>query len=65
MDRELYTTLNWHRLCQLIPELGYELIIDCGPGLAMSHFLKATKSEYLPPIISTADFASIGGFCDI
>jgi malonyl CoA-acyl carrier protein transacylase len=62
LDRELYTTLNWQSVCHLISEYGYEIILDLGPGSAMSSLLKEAAGKKLNTnLITASDFSSIRG----
>ena len=65
LDNELYSMLNWQSVCNLIAEYGYDVIIDLGPGGAMTSILKATIADYPTiPIITLANFNSIDGIKD-
>lgn len=59
LDQELYTTLQWHKLCQLIPEYKYDLILDLGPGDAMSKQLKMININI--PVFTFSHYKSITG----
>jgi [acyl-carrier-protein] S-malonyltransferase len=59
LDQELYTPLQWHKLCQLIPEYQYDLIVDLGPGDTMSKQLKMMNIDI--PIFTFSHFKSIHG----
>ena len=45
LDRELYTSLQWYSVCELIGAYQYDLIIDLGPGTAMSTILTAANPQ--------------------
>lgn len=62
LDTELYSTLNWQATCHLIAEYGYDLIIDLGPGTAMTAFLKNISiDEQKTRLLTVANFKSICG----
>lgn len=62
LDAELYSTLNWQGTCHLIAEYGYDLIIDLGPGTAMTAFLKNVSiDEQKTSLLTLANFKSISG----
>lgn len=68
LDEELYTTLRWDKICELILEYRYELIIDLGPGSALTRFLQLTPSplsNHKLPILTLADYKSINGFMEV
>ncbi|MFT4058018.1 MAG: hypothetical protein QM652_00555 [Legionella sp.] len=50
LDKELYSTLHWNKVCDLIHEYNYDLIIDLGPGNAMIHFLN--ENAFIDELIS-------------
>lgn len=58
LDKELSHCLDWLNLCQLVLEYRYDLIIDLGPGRALTQFL--ADSEHT--IVTLADYKSIQGF---
>lgn len=45
LDKELYTTLQWYKLCALISEYHYDLILDLGPGDSMTKQLEAVTPD--------------------
>ncbi len=59
LDEELYTTLQWYSLCTLIPEYQYDLILDLGPGEAMTKQLQTIRSDL--PIITLSSYNSFSG----
>lgn len=59
LDQELYTTLQWDKICSLINEYHYDFIIDLGPGESMSNFLKLVRGNL--ELITTAQYKSISG----
>lgn len=61
LDEALYSTLQWQKLCELIAEYRYELIIDLGPGDAMSNLLLSNCSEYRTPIITVSHYKGLEG----
>jgi [acyl-carrier-protein] S-malonyltransferase len=62
LGQELSTRLHWDKVCQLIPEYGYELIIDLGPGSAMTFFLKGSGARlYNQKIVTIANFRTLEG----
>ena len=62
LDNELYTMLNWQSVCNLIAEYGYDVIIDLGPGGAMTSILTAAIANFPTiPIITLANFNSTEG----
>ena len=65
LDRELYTGLQWFSLCNLVSEYNYDLIIDLGPGNAMTSFLTAANDQLLNTnIITAAKYNSLIGLLD-
>ena len=65
LDEELYSTLNWQSVCNLMNENGYDVIIDLGPGCAMTSILNAaTANSPNIPMITLANFNSIDGIKD-
>lgn len=56
LDQELYTCLQWDKLCNLICEYQYDVIIDLGPGQSMTSFLNLTRNDL--KIITTAHYKS-------
>ncbi|WP_133128823.1 acyltransferase domain-containing protein [Legionella nagasakiensis] len=62
LDSELYSTLDWQSVCNLIIEYQYDLIIDLGPGSAMTSLLKAAATDVLnTSILTIAHFSTFGG----
>ncbi|STX29762.1 putative malonyl-CoA acyl-carrier-protein transacylase [Legionella beliardensis] len=59
LDQELYTTIQWDKICNLITEYQYDLIIDLGPGQAMTDFLNLTNNKLT--ILTLSQFKSIKG----
>ena len=59
LDKELYTTLQWYQLYSLIPEYQYDLLIDLGPGDAMTKQLKTMNIDF--PVITISNFNSLQG----
>lgn len=59
LDEQLYTTIQWDSLCHLIPEYQFDLIIDLGPGDAMTTLLKGIDPHL--PLLSTARYNSLTG----
>jgi malonyl CoA-acyl carrier protein transacylase len=62
LDQELYTPLQWHSVCELIGAYQYDLIIDLGPGPAMSSILTAAN-PHLTEVrrITTCQYKSLDG----
>jgi [acyl-carrier-protein] S-malonyltransferase len=58
LDEELSHCLEWFKLCQLILEYHYDLIIDLGPGRSLTQFL----ADSMQNIMTLADYKSIQGF---
>lgn len=58
LDEALYTPLQWQKVCEMINEYQYELIIDFGPGDAMTHFLHNAAST----VITAFAFKKVSGF---
>ncbi|AHE67590.1 acyltransferase domain-containing protein [Legionella oakridgensis] len=62
LDSELYSTLDWRSVCHLMIEYQYDLIIDLGPGSAMTSLLKAAAINlFNTSIITVANFSSLAG----
>ncbi|MFV0821620.1 acyltransferase domain-containing protein [Tatlockia micdadei] len=61
LDKEIYSPLQWQKICELINEYQYDLIIDLGPGEAMTHFLDNKRSR----VITASRFKKIAGFCKV
>lgn len=61
LDQELYTTIQWQKVCALIREYQYDLIIDLGPGDAMTNLLQPINSR----LLTTAHFKRISGFLKV
>lgn len=61
LDQELYSTLQWQKVCELISEYRYELIIDLGPGDGMSKLLLSSCFKYGTPIITVSDYKGLEG----
>ena len=59
LDQELYSTLHWDKLCELIKEYQYDLIIDLGPGPAMTHCIRSIESR--STIITAFDYKHVNG----
>ena len=59
LDQELYTCLQWGKVCDLISEYQYDLIIDLGPGQSMTSLLNRTSTN--SKLISVAQYKSIDG----
>ena len=59
LDQELYTALQWSKLCHLIPDYQYDLILDLGPSDAMSKQLKMINIDI--PIFTLSNYKSITG----
>jgi [acyl-carrier-protein] S-malonyltransferase len=59
LDEQLYTTLQWYSLCTLIPEYQYDLILDLGPGEAMTKQLQTIRGDL--PIITLSNYNNISG----
>ncbi|MDR3501211.1 MAG: acyltransferase domain-containing protein [Legionella sp.] len=62
LDEELYTSLQWHSVCELIGAYQYDLIIDLGPGAAMSTILTGVN----PPLaevrrVTVSQYQSLDG----
>jgi malonyl CoA-acyl carrier protein transacylase len=65
LGKELSCCLNWHKICQLIPEYGYELIIDLGPGATQTALLQEGGTLlHRQEVITIDDFKSIEGLKD-
>lgn len=60
LDKELYSTLHWDKVCELIKEYQYELIVDLGPENTMRHLLNL--GEHSDKLIAAADYKSSIGF---
>ncbi|KTD24666.1 acyltransferase domain-containing protein [Legionella maceachernii] len=58
LDQEIYTPLEWQKVCELINEYQYDRIIDLGPGNAMTQLL---NNESMSLVIAS-EFKSITGF---
>lgn len=54
LSQELYSTIQWHSVCNLISEYQYNLIIDLGPGESMTNILTASNVELSNTQIVTA-----------
>lgn len=62
LDRELFTTLQWQRVCELISEYQYDLLIDLGPGDAMTTILKAANPRLESvTIVTVSHYNSLEG----
>jgi malonyl CoA-acyl carrier protein transacylase len=62
LDQELYTTIQWQKACELIKEYQYDLIIDLGPGDAMTNLLNSSTSDvFNSPIITLSRYNSCFG----
>ncbi len=62
LDKELYTTLDWYSVCLLIKENNFDLIIDLGPGAAMTSLLKAACPSIADnKILTLANFKTLTG----
>lgn len=59
LDQELYSTLHWNKLCELIKEYNYDLIIDLGPGQTMTSLMHLAKIQF--PIITCSEYKNING----
>jgi malonyl CoA-acyl carrier protein transacylase len=59
LDEELYTTLRWDKIGELIKENLYDLIIDLGPGPAMTNLINFTNASV--KIITAEDYNHIDG----
>ncbi|HAT1822480.1 TPA: malonate decarboxylase subunit epsilon [Legionella pneumophila] len=65
LGQELCTTLQWHRVCSLIGEYQYNLIIDLGPGDSMTTILTKANAESLNiPLITASHYNSLKGLCN-
>lgn len=65
LDNQLYNPLDWQSVCHLINEYHYDLIIDMGPGDAMSRLLlDGQHSPGKAVLLRVSDFASISGIRD-
>jgi malonyl CoA-acyl carrier protein transacylase len=60
LSKELCQTLHWHTVCELIPEFGYDLIIDIGPGSSMTSIFSPTNKKNIP-VVTCSDFKSLDG----
>ncbi len=56
LDNELYSTLNWSKVIDLVSEYQYDLIIDLGPGSAISSMLLAQNGLSPYQIITASNF---------
>lgn len=59
LDQAIYTTLQWQKVCELINEYQYDLILDLGPGNGMTALLNNASSN----ILTASEFKSVTGFC--
>jgi malonyl CoA-acyl carrier protein transacylase len=59
LDVELYTCIQWDKVCELIIEYQFDLIIDLGPGLSMTNFLNLASTHL--NIITAAKYKNIAG----
>lgn len=62
LDEELYTTLQWFQLCELIKEYNYDLIIDLGPGDAMTKLLHPNQELFNSLIITASNYSNCSSF---
>ena len=60
LSKELCQTLHWHIVCELIPEFGFDLIIDLGPGKSMTSIFSASNAKNIP-VITCSEFKSLEG----
>ncbi len=62
LDQELYTSLQWHSVGELISAYQYDLIIDLGPGTAMSTILTEINPQLAEvKRVITAQYKSLNG----
>lgn len=62
LGKELCTRLEWQKVCQMIPEYGYEMVVDLGPGSAMTEILKKSEADLSNlKIITASDFQTLDG----
>ncbi|WP_133136717.1 acyltransferase domain-containing protein [Legionella rowbothamii] len=62
LDQELYTPLQWHSVCELIGAYQYDLIIDLGPGAAMSTILTGAHPQLAEVRrVTTSQYKSLDG----
>lgn len=59
LDQQLYSCLYWDKICNLINEYHYDLIIDLGPSAFVSSLLKLQNRDIA--LIITAQYKSIDG----
>lgn len=65
LAQELYTTLQWHKVCDLIGEYQYNLIVNLGPGDSMTTILNKANTElFNTPLITASHYNSLKGICN-
>jgi malonyl CoA-acyl carrier protein transacylase len=59
LDAELFTCIQWNKVCELIIEYRFDLIIDLGPGPSMTNFLNLASTHL--NFITAAKYKNIAG----